>query len=48
MSENALGKVDLPRTHKVIALRTIGYPVADIKHHPLASLPMGSRVDVDS
>jgi cell wall-associated NlpC family hydrolase len=40
----ALGRIGAPPTHKVTALRTLGFPGPDIKKPPLAALPFGAQV----
>jgi Bacterial dipeptidyl-peptidase Sh3 domain/NlpC/P60 family len=42
LSANALAGVGHAPTHKVTALRTLGFPGPDIKLPPLAALPMGA------
>ena len=46
LSANALAAPGPAATHKVRALRTLAFPVPDIKAPPLASLPMGARLTV--
>jgi cell wall-associated NlpC family hydrolase len=46
LSANALGLPGPEPTHKVIALRTLGFPAPDIKLPPAVALPMGARVAV--
>jgi cell wall-associated NlpC family hydrolase len=43
---NALGRIGHPPTHKVVALRTLGFPAPDIKQPPLLGLPLGAEVNV--
>jgi len=43
---NALGRVGPPPTHRVIALRTLGFPAPDIKKPPLVTLPLGAEIAV--
>jgi cell wall-associated NlpC family hydrolase len=42
----ALGRIGAPATHKVIALRTLGFAAPDIKTPPLMALPLGAQVKV--
>jgi cell wall-associated NlpC family hydrolase len=42
----ALGRAAAPPTHKVSALRTLGFPAPDIKQPPLTSLPLGAEIVV--
>jgi cell wall-associated NlpC family hydrolase len=42
----ALGSLGAPATHRVSALRTLGFPAPDIKRPPLAALPFGAEVAV--
>jgi cell wall-associated NlpC family hydrolase len=46
ISANALARPGQAPTHKVTALRTLAFPMADIKAPPLAGLPMGARLAV--
>lgn len=46
LSANALGLPGPEPTHKVTALRTLGFPAPDIKLPPMIALPMGARVAV--
>jgi cell wall-associated NlpC family hydrolase len=46
LSANALAGVGPAPTHKVTALRTLGFPGPDIKLAPLMALPMGARVAI--
>jgi cell wall-associated NlpC family hydrolase len=46
MSANALGPAGPAPTHKVAALRTLGFPGPDIKLPPVTALPMGASVAV--
>jgi cell wall-associated NlpC family hydrolase len=41
---NALGKVGAAPTHRVSALRTLGFPGPDIKKPPLAAFPFGAEI----
>lgn len=43
---NALGKVGAAPTHRVSALRTLGFPGPDIKKPPLATFPFGAEIIV--
>jgi cell wall-associated NlpC family hydrolase len=43
---NALGKAGAPPTHRVSAVRTLGFPGPDIKKPPLAAFPLGSEIVV--
>ena len=43
---NALGKAGGAPTHRVSALRTLGFPGPDIKKPPLAAFPFGAEVVV--
>ncbi|MGE0564356.1 MAG: NlpC/P60 family protein [Pseudolabrys sp.] len=42
----ALARAAAPATHKVVSLRTHGFPGPDIKLPPFVALPLGSRVAV--
>jgi cell wall-associated NlpC family hydrolase len=46
LGANALAAPGPAPTHKVAALRTLGFPGPDIKLTPLAALPMGTRVAI--
>ncbi len=46
IATNALGAPGAAPTHKVAALRTLGFPGPDIKLPPAAALPMGARVAI--
>jgi cell wall-associated NlpC family hydrolase len=46
LSASALGPPGPQPTHKVTALRTLGFPAPDIKKPPMIALPMGARVVV--
>ncbi len=46
LSDNALAAPGPAATHKVSALRTLGFPGPDIKLPPLTALPLGARVAV--
>ncbi len=46
LSANALTPPGPPPTHKVAALRTLGFPGPDIKLPPLTALPLGARVAI--
>ncbi len=46
LSANALAGDGPAPTHKVIALRTLGFPAPDIKLAPLMALPMGTTVAI--
>jgi len=46
LSANALGATGPAPTHKVTALRTLGFPGADIKLPPAMSLPMGALLAI--
>ncbi len=46
LSANALASPGPAATHKVSALRTLGFPGPDIKLPPLSALPLGARVAV--
>jgi cell wall-associated NlpC family hydrolase len=46
ISDNALARPGPTPTHKVTALRTLGFPGADIKLPPMAALPMGAAVAI--
>ena len=46
LSANALGAPGPAATHKVSALRTLGFPGPDIKLPPLSGLPLGARVAI--
>lgn len=46
LSANALAAPGPAPTHKVAALRTLGFPAPDIKIPPSAALPMSARVAV--
>jgi cell wall-associated NlpC family hydrolase len=46
LSANALGKAGRAATHKVSALRTLGFPGPDIKLPPAVALPMGAAVAI--
>jgi cell wall-associated NlpC family hydrolase len=41
---NALGRVGAAPTHKIGALRTLGFPGPDIKKPPLAAFPFGAEI----
>jgi cell wall-associated NlpC family hydrolase len=41
---NALGKAGAAPTHRVSALRTLGFPGPDIKKPPLAAFPFGAEI----
>jgi cell wall-associated NlpC family hydrolase len=41
---NALGKTGAAPTHRVSALRTLGFPGPDIKKPPLAAFPFGAEI----
>src|SRR5690349_24531326 len=41
---NALGRVGAAPTHRVTALRTLGFPGPDIKKPPLAAFPLGAEI----
>jgi len=43
---NALGKAGSAPTHRVSALRTLGFPGPDIKKPPLAAFPFGAEIVV--
>jgi cell wall-associated NlpC family hydrolase len=43
---NALGRPGAAPTHKVAALRTLGFSRPDIKSPPAAALPLGARVAI--
>ena len=43
---NALIAAGPAPTHKVAALRTLGFPAPDIKQPPVETLPLGARVAV--
>jgi cell wall-associated NlpC family hydrolase len=43
---NALGKAGAPPTHRVSAVRTLGFPGPDIKKPPLAAFPLGAEIAV--
>lgn len=43
---NALGKAGAAPTHRVNALRTLGFPGPDIKKPPLAAFPSGAEIVV--
>ena len=43
---SALGRVGSPPTHRVTALRTLGFPAPDIKKPPLVALPLGAEIAV--
>jgi len=46
IAANALAEPGMQPTHKVLALRTLVFPAADIKQPPLESLPLGARLAV--
>ena len=46
LAANAVGRPGPAPTHKVTALRTLGFPGPDIKLPPMAALPMGAGVAV--
>ncbi|HEY5379237.1 MAG TPA: NlpC/P60 family protein [Pseudolabrys sp.] len=46
LSANALGPPGPLPTHRVIAPRTFGFPVADIKLPPMIALPMGAKIEI--
>ncbi len=46
LSDNALAAPGPAATHKVSALRTLGFPGPDIKLPPLTALPLGARVAI--
>jgi Bacterial dipeptidyl-peptidase Sh3 domain/NlpC/P60 family len=48
MPTNALSEPGPPPTHRVAALRTLVFPVRNIKAPPLDALPFGSRVAVSA
>jgi cell wall-associated NlpC family hydrolase len=48
MPTNALGEPGPPATHRVAALRTLVFPVRNIKAPPVDALPFGSRVAVNA
>jgi cell wall-associated NlpC family hydrolase len=48
MPSNALTEPGPPSTHKVTALRTLVFPVRNIKAPPIDSLSMGSRIAVSA
>jgi cell wall-associated NlpC family hydrolase len=41
---NALGRIGAAPTHRVSALRTLGFPGPDIKKPPLAAFPFGAEI----
>jgi cell wall-associated NlpC family hydrolase len=43
LSAGALDAIGTAQTHKVTALRTLGFPGPDIKMPPIAALPLGAR-----
>ncbi len=46
LSANALSPPGPTATHKVSALRTLGFPGPDIKLPPLTALPLGARIAI--
>ncbi|HEU4660229.1 MAG TPA: C40 family peptidase [Pseudolabrys sp.] len=46
LSAGALDAIGTAPTHKVSALRTLGFPGPDIKLPPIATLPFGARVAI--
>jgi cell wall-associated NlpC family hydrolase len=46
LSANALAAPGPAATHKVSALRTLGFPGPDIKLPPLTALPLGARIAI--
>ncbi|HEX5509139.1 MAG TPA: C40 family peptidase [Pseudolabrys sp.] len=46
LSAGALDSIGTAPTHKVSALRTLGFPGPDIKLPPIATLPFGARVAI--
>ncbi len=46
LADNALGDPGPTATHKVSALRTLGFPGPDIKLPPLSALPLGARIAI--
>ena len=46
LAANALAPAGAAPTHKVTALRTLGFPAPDIKLPPVAALPIGARLAV--
>ena len=46
LSANALSQPGPTPTHKVAALRTLGFPGPDIKLPPLTALPLGARLAI--
>jgi hypothetical protein len=47
LSANALGITGPAPTHRVSALRTLGFPGADIKLPPMIALPMGAMLAIE-
>lgn len=46
LPEGALARPTMPPTHKIAALTTLVFPGPSIKLPPIASLPMGARINV--
>jgi cell wall-associated NlpC family hydrolase len=46
LSASRLGPISGEATHRVTALRTLGFPAPDIKRPPLAALPLGAEIIV--
>jgi cell wall-associated NlpC family hydrolase len=42
----ALGRIGAASTHRISALRTLGFPAPDIKTPPIAALPFGAEIVV--